>query len=109
MKTIQICLSEKKYLWDIINWEKIIEIKKTQVKMKLNNSFSKAPFISVFEAPTYITNKIKYFDLLEMVLVEIIERDDYEIDLDQLIWEVKFRSEWLKIKFTWKNINFLNS
>lgn len=108
MKTVQVYLSEKKNLWDTINWEKIIEIRKTQVKMKLNNSFSKASFISVYEPTTYITNKIKYFDLSEMVLVEIIERDDYKIDLDKLISEVKFYSEWLKVKFTWNNINFLN-
>lgn len=109
MKTIQIYLSEKKNLWDTINWEKIVEIKKTQVKMKLNNSFSKASFISVYESNTYITNKAKYFDLWEMELVEIIERDDYKIDLEKLIWEIKFITQWLKVKFTWNNINFLNN
>ena len=92
MKTVQIYLSEKKNLWDTINWEKIIEIKKTQVKMKLNNSFSKASFISVYESNTYITHKTKYFDLSEMVLIEIIERDDYKIDLEKLVREVKFIS-----------------
>lgn len=101
---------DKKNIWDEIEWEKIIEIKKYKKEMKLNNSFTKANFISVYEWDLYITKKDKYFDFLNSILVEIIERNDHSIDIERLIWEIKFITEWLKnIKFTWKNINFLNN
>ena len=94
----------KKQIWDFIEWFPILNIKKYKKKIKINLSFTKAPFVSVYESYIYITKKDKYFDDNRSKLVEIEERKDTKIPL-----EIFMKESYPNLKFIGKNIEFLNN
>lgn len=99
-----------KKVWDIIEWEKIIEIKKYKKSCKLNNFLQKAPFISIYESDLYITKKNKYYDSNREKLIEIREREDILINKDILIKEATFiKNNYKNIKFIGENIKIFNN